>query len=197
MQTIPKSLEQDLLDLIQAAPNGLPEHQLLKQLCELDYPSFCPSFEPLALFQAHFLLFHLLYRLAEDWRHQGHGELQIDCLNICFKPVQTTSGSDVARQDSLKSYYLDYRHYRDTQTEDVIELLDNFWKQIGQIYPENEVQQAKQQLGFEADEPLNRLVIQQRFRQLSQQHHPDKGGSTETFQQLNQANQLLKRAYPN
>ncbi|WP_353957035.1 DNA-J related domain-containing protein [Thiomicrospira sp. R3] len=30
--------------------------------------------EPLKLFQAHFLLFHLLYRLADKWRQAGRTE---------------------------------------------------------------------------------------------------------------------------
>src|SRR5690554_5082273 len=195
---IPAQLEQDLLQLIQSEPNGMPEHQLLKQLTELGYQGFAPSLEPLELFQAHFLLFHLLYRLAPCWRQKGMGDLQIDCLSIQFKPLKTADDHALNKADPLQSYYLDYSHYRNTQSDDVVQMLDDFWQQFagGALSHSNdEIAQAKQILGFETHESLNKQSIQRRFRQLSQTHHPDKGGDTKKFQQLNHATQLLKQVY--
>ena len=196
---IPAQLVQDLLQLIQSEPNGMPEHQLLKHLTELGYQGFAPSLEPLELFQAHFLLFHLLYRLAPDWREQGIGDLQIDCLSIQFKPLKPIGDHTLSKVDPLQSYYLDYSHYRNTQSDDVVQMLDDFWQQFTRgalSHSNDDIQQAKQVLGFEAHESPDKQSIQRRFRQLSQTHHPDKGGDTKKFQQLNHATQLLKQVYP-
>lgn len=192
---IPKQLVQDLLQLIQSEPNGMPEHQLLKQLTELGYQGFAPSLDPLELFQAHFLLFHLLYRLAPDWREQGLGELQIDCLAIQFKPLKLIGDHALSKADPLQSYYLDYRHFCETQTEDVVQMLDNFWNQFGrtEALPKHELEQAMRHLDIESTQPLSLALVNIQYRKLSRIHHPDKGGDNQTFQQISQAAETLRK----
>lgn len=198
---IDPQLEVDLLNILSGHPTGIAEHALLKQLSQAGYAVFTPSLEPLELFQAHFLLFHILYRLADKWQQAGHGRLVIDCLNIHFQPesdpdITPSDQTNLARDDSLKRYYLDYQHYRDTQTQDVIELLDSFWCQQPETIDHNALKQAKITLDLPLDQNLDRQQINQHYRRLSFSHHPDRGGDTSTFQKLSNAIQILRRAYP-
>lgn len=184
-----------VLELILQHPQGLAEHQLLKNLATKGYEVFSPSLEPLALFQAHFLLFHLLYRQRENWHQQGHGWLQIDCLCIQFHPVPYEADAKTQNQlkidDPLARYYLDFEHYRQTQTEEVVNLLENFWLRLSTNKP-NQVIEAKRILNIADDQMLSIELIERQFRQLSQVHHPDRGGKKHDFQQITQARAVLK-----
>lgn len=198
---IDPQLETDLLNILSHHSTGIAEHALLKQLSQAGYAVFTPSLEPLELFQAHFLLFHILYRLSDQWQQAGHGRLVIDCLNIHFQTesdldMAHSAQTDLARDDSLKRYYLDYQHYRETQTQDVIDLLDSFWNQQPETIDHNELKQAKITLELPLDQNLDRQQINQHYRRLSFSHHPDRGGDTSTFQKLSNAVQILRRAYP-
>lgn len=199
---IDPQLETELLNMLRADPTGVAEHALLKQLSQAGYAVFTPSLEPLELFQAHFLLFHILYRLADKWQQAGHGRLVIDCLNIHFQSEPDVNSNepnqtDLARDDSLKRYYLDYQHYRDTQTQDVVDLLDQFWKQLSGISTASpsEIEQAKQVLELEIHAEISLDQLNRQYRKLCFIHHPDRGGDTQTFQKINQAAQVLKRFY--
>ncbi|WP_157792618.1 DNA-J related domain-containing protein [Thiomicrospira microaerophila] len=193
---IPQALEATLLELIQTSPKGISEHLLLKQLAERGYPEFAPSLEPLKLFQAHFLLFHLLYRLQAPWRQQGLGDLDIHCLSIRFKPAPPLSHDcALAVNDSLRDYYLDYHHYRETQSADVVKLLDDFWQTFAGVKPTHhpDIDQARKTLDIAPDQPLNKAIIDQAYRRLCQVHHPDKGGHTAEFQKISQAAATLRQ----
>lgn len=197
-------LETDLLSILSLHPTGIAEHAFLKQLSQAGYAVFTPSLEPLELFQAHFLLFHILYRLADKWQQAGHGRLVIDCLNIHFRTesdldMAHSAQIDLARDDSLKRYYLDYQHYRDTQTQDVVDLLDQFWKQLSGVSTANpsEIEQAKLTLEITEQDEISLEQVNLQYRKLCFIHHPDRGGDTQTFQKINQAAQILKRLYAN
>ena len=201
---IDHQLETDLLSILSRHPTGIAEHALLKQLSQAGYAVFTPSLEPLELFQAHFLLFHILYRLADKWQQAGHGRLVIDCLKIYFQTESDLNFSAfdqtaLARDDSLKRYYLDYQHYRDTQTQDVVDLLDQFWKQLSGVPTANtsEIEQAKLTLEMSIHQEISLEQVNLQYRKLCFIHHPDRGGDTQTFQKINQAAQLLKHFYTN
>ena len=194
---IDPQLETDLLNILIAQPTGIAEHAFLKQLSQAGYAVFTPSLEPLELFQAHFLLFHILYRLTDKWQQAGHGRLVIDCLNIHFQTesdldMTHSAQTDLARDDSLKRYYLDYQHYRD-----VVDLLDQFWKQLSGVLTASpsEIEQAKQVLELEIHAEISLDQLNRQYRKLCFIHHPDRGGDTQTFQKINQAAQVLKRFY--
>ena len=204
MQTnsLDPTLLNDLLSLLRQHPDGLAEHALLKQLAELGYDSFSPSLEPLALFQAHFLLFHILYRQQQAWYQQGYGWLHIDCLNIQFQPqppnphpnTNEPQSEHLQQDDPLRRYYLDFEQYRQTQTDDVIELLDSFWKKMAIPQGADNIEQARQTLDIPPEACLSLELVNRHYRRLSQIHHPDRGGDTRAFQQLSQAVECLRQA---
>lgn len=182
-----------ILQQLLAQPNGLPEHQLLKSLADQGYPQFTPSQEPLELFQAHFLLFHILYRQQDSWRHQGHGCLDIHCLAIKFIPCPETSNHP-SQLDPLRDYYLDYQAYRDTQSDDVIALLDSFWQSFGDLVQPEAQDQAREILEIPHGMELSLKLVNAHYRRLTQLHHPDKGGDKVKFQHISQAAETLRKA---
>ncbi len=187
-------LIEHLLHIIRAHPQGISEHALMKQLSTLGYDHFTPSLDPLRLFQSHFLLFHILYRLADSWRAQGYGELQIHCLSIGFQTEQP-SLAGLIQDDPIKRYYLDYQHYLSTQSEDVVTLLNQFWQGFSSQADTQTLKNAKQQLQLDPSATLTLTDINRQYRLLSQRHHPDRGGDTDTFQKINQSAQILRQHY--
>ena len=63
---------------------GVSEYQLISKLKNPPYSVFDDEAlrDPLVLFKTHFVLFHALYCLRNQWRMSGIGELDIHALNI-------------------------------------------------------------------------------------------------------------------
>lgn len=193
---IPLLFEEAVYQLLS---NGEPikEYDLMKRLVSLGFDQFTPSLEPLELFRAHFLLFHLLYRLQDKWHIEKKGDLSIHTLNI---QLETTSEQDttqkVSKIDGVKTYYLDYETFIYTQEQEVIDLIESFWESLGgsdmTFYSQPEIQAAKQTLEIDTDITSKKVHLQ--YRKLSQIHHPDKGGKAETFHAICQAKEVLLTA---
>ncbi|GGF62333.1 DNA-J related domain-containing protein [Alteromonas lipolytica] len=172
---------------------GISEYQLIKQLQAPPWLLFTgiELSEPLAMFQCHFALFNALYRLSEEWRQAGVGELDIHTLAIRLKPV-TQSKAALTGHDGLKAYYLNWDNFTDTNSNDVNALLDDFWQRMaGQTLPASDVTAARSTLELESDLPLEPALVKKQYRKLLQQHHPDKGGSTAKAQAISQAYRVL------
>jgi hypothetical protein len=210
--TIPKEIEQLLLVKLKPTSKAQPlkEYDLLKALTAAGYPQFDTSGDTLALFQAHFMLFHLLYRLQPIWQVEGHGKLNIHTLSLYFEPEmkteteensQTLSESPVLLHptgefDGLKAYYLDFEHYHQTQTEEVQAMLDDFWISFAKGgYSQKDrslsERQARRLLNLPDSGELTHEQIKRHYQQARSQHHPDKGGSADTFHQMTLAYQTL------
>jgi hypothetical protein len=194
---IPPAFEQTLLTLLQTTPK-LTEHQLMLHLVEQGFEQFRPSLDPLVLFQTHFMLFHLLYRLQDRWLQHGKGQLHIHTLDLHLAPMpeSTRFSPGLVKNDPLRAYYLDFDEYRNTQEDDVIDLLTDFWQRLaaGPVpasVGEKEIEQAKQTLHWPQGVELSERTIQQQYRRLSQQHHPDKGGDAEAFHAITHARAVL------
>ena len=73
--------------------DGINEYTLINTLKAPPFGLFKDAAlsDPLILFNTHFLLFHCLYKLREQWRLQGVGELDIHATNIVLRAVDTGS----------------------------------------------------------------------------------------------------------
>lgn len=137
------------------------------------------------LFQAHFILFHCLYRLRENLHRQNTGSLEINPLNLSITEYE--SGEEgLVDHDAMAAFYLDYDNLSNTKPEDVVQMLGRFWSGMSNYDRRGE---AFGILGLE--EGANPSVIRKRYRQLAMEHHPDRGGSKGKLQEINKAADIL------
>lgn len=184
-------VEHHVLGLLRAHPAGLSEYDLLKALqqeeCE-GFPkvSLC---EPLPLFRMHFVLFHVLYRLRDEFWDAGSGHLEIGPLCIRLQAYQAgTSG--LTEHDPQREYYLDLGHLHRTTEADVEQLLGQFWQRF---HAGEGRQAALRVLGLQ--EPVDYATVKRQYRALAMLHHPDRGGDGEMARALNEAMKVLRRYY--
>lgn len=186
-------LAEQVLQLLQAAPEGITEYTLIQQLKDRHsgHVPNLPLADKLVLFRTHFLLFNALYRLRERlWQEQTH-LLEISPLCIRLLPYQPGNAA-LSERDELRDYYLDMSQLRDTDERDVERLLTSFWTRM----QGGEEKQAALELFELANErTLDLPRIKLRYRQMVSAHHPDRGGSTERLQSINLAMEILERYY--
>lgn len=186
-------LAEQVLQLLQAAPDGITEYTLIQQLKDRHsgHVPNLPLADKLVLFRTHFLLFNALYRLRERlWQEQTH-LLEISPLCIRLLPYQPGNAA-LSERDELRDYYLDMSQLRDTDERDVERLLTSFWTRM----QGGEEKQAALELFELANErTLDLPRIKLRYRQMVSAHHPDRGGSTERLQSINLAMEILERYY--
>lgn len=192
---LPADFEPRLLDILEANPSGLSEFAVIRELAQA-FPDSLFAMpgalrEPLLLFQLHFLLFHMLYRLS-DSLVDSRRELVINVLRIAIVP-RTDSDPGVRVTDPLRSYYLDWSQWLKTRAEDVERLLDQFWKHQSSPVAEAEVHWAKKLFGLASDDGAE--TIKSRYRRLMMEHHPDRGGDSERGSEINRAYLILNRYY--
>ncbi|AQZ33133.1 molecular chaperone DnaJ [Pseudomonas sp. LPH1] len=186
-------LAEQVLQLLQAAPDGIAEYTLIQQLKDRHsgHVPNLPLADKLVLFRTHFLLFNALYRLRERlWQEQTH-LLEISPLCIRLLPYQPGNAA-LSERDALRDYYLDMSNLQGTDERDVERLLTSFWTRM----QGGEEKQAALELFELANErSLDLPRIKQRYRQMVSEHHPDRGGSTERLQSINLAMEILERYY--
>lgn len=182
------ALADALLAVLHANPDGLTEHDLIRKLAH-DDPAFGSDVfaDELTLFQCHFILFHLLYRLRDDLWKNGEGDLAIHCLKIELRPLLADNGQLPAAHDPLRDYYLDLANLESTGKQEVLAMLDTFWLRFARLDRRAEALAA---LGL-AD-PVDDAEIKRRYRELAMEHHPDRGGEMEKLQEINAAMGLLE-----
>ena len=184
-------LTEQVLQLLQAAPDGIAEYTLIQQLKDRHsgHVPNLPLADKLVLFRTHFLLFNALYRLRERlWQEQTH-LLEISPLCIRLLPYQPGNAA-LSERDALRDYYLDMSNLQGTDERDVERLLTSFWTRM----QGGEEKQAALELFELANErTLDLPRIKLRYRQS--EHHPDRGGSTERLQSINLAMEILERYY--
>ncbi|MDM8350025.1 DNA-J related domain-containing protein [Pseudomonas sp. sp1636] len=187
-------LAEHLYQLLQDAPAGIGEYQLIQQLKDrhCTHIPHLPLTDNLVLFRTHFLVFNALYRLRERLCSEQLGFVQISPLHIQLLPYQAGS-AELSEHDPLRDYYLDLSQLSDTDEQAVEKLLASFWTRM----QGGEEKRAALELFelSESQQPLNLGLIKYRYRQLVSQHHPDRGGSTARLQSINKAMEILERYY--
>lgn len=179
-----------------AGPLGLSELTLIKALqgdCwqligQVDFS------RPEQLYPVHFLLFHALYRLSDELFTGGES---IQISPMCIRLVTANAATDTSLpgpKDALRAFYLDLNQYYLSNT-DISDMMDRFWAGTIQQKPDcASAASAAELLGFESV-PTSFDTVKRRFRKRMMQAHPDRGGSTEEVQHLNEAITVLKAHY--
>jgi len=89
--------------------------------------------------------------------------------------------------NTLITYYLDWNNNNNTTEANVNKVFDSFWQRFASV---DEQTMALRTLRLKAD--ASRYEITRSYRELIAQHHPDRGGDTETFIHIRQAYELLR-----
>ncbi len=169
---------------------GISEYDLIVEL-DRHYPDIYPKpdlSDPLLLFQHHFYLRHTLYRLKQAHAQKGEFRISIDLIHIQKYLAHQTHTNLPDNHDPLCEYYLDLTNLNKEDTQSVQTMLSNFWHTLLKHQQQPE---ALSILGLNGDESQQQK--QQRYRQLAQQHHPDKGGDPQRFREIQDAWQALKK----
>ena len=185
---LPPALQHTVLELLEAHPAGISELELLKALGERGIVPFADLdfHDPVVLFRAHFLLFHVLYRLDTQLVHERGLGVAISPLNIALRSIPGGDGQAVDGHDPLRDYYADLNNLHETGGADVQRMLDDFWS--GRVR-QGKREQALSVLGLE--DPVDDATIRRTYRRLAMEHHPDRGGEHERLQVINEAARIL------
>lgn len=147
----------------------------------------------LALFQQHFLVRHSFYRLQEQLVAAANGlSAAISPIGLTLQRLSPTAGGSLNIETAaaeLSAFYGDARYFLAATPETVVDLLASFWTRFHASEGEAE---ALMVLGLDAG--ANWQQIQDRYRELAQQHHPDKQGDAASFQSVREAYLTLKRS---
>jgi len=179
-----------LLSILQEHARGLSEYEMFAALADRGLDGFDKSAfsDENALFCRHFILFHALYHLRDELLARQQYLLEISALNICLLPW-TAGQYELVLHDPLRAYYLDIVELEKISPEKIADMLGRFWSGYHSLQGR---ETALQVLGL-AD-PIGMDEIRQQYRQLAMQHHPDRGGDTEQFQEISAAMRLLERS---
>lgn len=179
-----------LAGLLRSYPTGLDEYRLMRRLAAQGDAHFAPARlrSPAGLFEAHFLLFHGLYRLRDRLRAQRCADLRIECLDIRLLPHVPAAPGIPAPADPLRAYYLDLDRLRRTTPEVAAGLLGSGRTRLR---CRRGAQDALRVLGLEAG--ASATEIKRRYRRLAMVHHPDRGGDPRRLREINVAMGVLCR----
>ncbi|CUS48656.1 MAG: DnaJ-class molecular chaperone with C-terminal Zn finger domain [Idiomarinaceae bacterium HL-53] len=187
-------LKESIETVLLSEQNSLKEFELIQKL---QAPPFGVIAEDalrteLKLFQTHFLVFHCLYLLRDEWRNQKLFDIEIDALAIRVLPY--SSGQEgLSLEDTLRSYYLNLEHWHETTQVDVESLLNRFWS--GLVGEPTTVSAASLEVALSELEltaaPTSLAELKTHYRKMTYTVHPDKGGSTEQMQRVQNAYQTL------
>ena len=182
-------LKTPILEILKEATEKLSEYDLIKRLGESN-KSFGEKGDKsnIILFRKHFMVMNALYQLQESLFKEGI-YLAISALSIKLEPIKAhhnkspTDCSDA----KLRAYYLDWSQLTATTEADVDALLNSFWEHYA---AHDKQSQALNTLGLGNNETWP--VIQQTYRKLAAEFHPDRGGETEQFIAIRKAYETLR-----
>ncbi|HDX8591484.1 TPA: molecular chaperone [Aeromonas dhakensis] len=177
-----------LLALLRQASGSYKVHELLAELRRQELIPPLPGDEQ-QLFRLNFLIMNALYQLQAELHDEGWW-LLISTLDIRLEPLAPrNTASALARGEALRSYYLDWQVFWQTDREEVEALLGSFWR----AYARDE-HRAEALILFALPAGAGPDAIRRRWRELALQHHPDRGGDADTFIRLRWAWEYLKTA---
>ena len=194
-------LKRAILEILQNAHQPIKEYELHETLGGKAFEEFVVGCsQDLRLFRQHFIVMNALYELHHELLEQQLF-LHISALDIHIQELPTISSdtnknkqlTDFFVSDGFKKlskYYNNWQNFKQTNDEDIEKLLNNFWNKY-LLY--NEKDEALACLNL--DNPSSWSEIKQSYRELCQQHHPDKGGDNLYFLKIRQAYDNLKRLY--
>ena len=194
-------IKRAIIEVLKNTHQPIKEYQLHEILGGKAFEQFVAGCShELRLFRQHFMVMNALYELHHELLDQ-HIFLHISALDIRLIQVPTENSGSNNKQlipdfyasegfKKLSDYYLDWDNFNKTSDKEVEKLLTDFWNNY-LVYNEQNDSLACLKL----TSPCNWPEIKQKYRELCQKHHPDKGGDKLYFLQIRQAYDNLKQLY--
>ena len=184
--------------LLRTHPEGMSELAMLRTLQDEPWRLFgnIDFSSPTALYPAHFLLFHSLYRQRERLAAENDETIDISPLTIRIRPTVGGGRQAAGQHDALHTFYRDLANH-DLGETTINRMLDDFWQGITRP-ADDDLQLACHTLAIDTPPP-DLSTARNAFRRLAMRHHPDRGGSDEQLQALNRAMATVRhhfRGYP-
>lgn len=216
LQTIPR---EELKAYLRSLSAPCYESQLFK----IAFPAIeITQVDPLTLYQNHFLLFHLLYQLQEEFYREHKylfvhfmrtillpypevgkcrffdEHLTVFCHRACihdknYCPVHAKIVGETALEElSVKYFYADKNNFYTLDEETATAFINGAWEIFSHY---GTYQRCFEVLGV--PEAADTALIKKTFKRLAKQYHPDRGSqSREKFIEVNNAYQFLLRVLP-
>jgi len=188
-------LLRELESLLLSLDGEISEQFLLTQL-EHYFPSSERENLDNLLFQQHFVLYHHLFLLQQQWQNQQVASLWIGYAKVQVFPCSEVSAAQVelwSGQAEKAGYYLDWTNFSAMTEQRLAQLLDDFWRQLDSFREDPAFNSAGIRVKWALSEAFTRAEVKRRYRQLALSQHPDKGGEKSLFQQLQQEYHWLLR----
>lgn len=177
---------------LQEQSSSVGEYELIQLLNEAGlFDPLVKMSSSLLLFNKHFLTMHCLYSLQEECSQNNQ------ILIVSPLEIQILKSKSLAQNQHLgfahhkiSQYYLDLNNLKEATEDTVEELLQSFWKKFTAWQSGGSAFEA---LGL--TEKASWAEVQQAYRKKAQLEHPDKGGTAETFSEVREAYQILKKRF--
>ena len=182
------------LILAHTPSHSVIEEQYLQQRLGLKLQQDIVISADLQLFQQHFVLYHLLYRLQQDLLQLRQGFLRIDLAKVQFLPM--SDAPQLSNDASRRDYYSNWQHFY-AMTEQILDQqLNAFWQFVGQQHSAGDHVSSSDALSLLQLSPdFSLLQLKKAYRAKALQLHPDRGGDQQQFILLRQAYQQLLRQF--
>lgn len=211
------ALDIAILELLEQANPS--EFELIKALQAEPYQIFNQHIfdNDLSLFQTHFIVYNALYRLRDlGLEHKIYNidilatkiskvdfDINIENKSLSTPTTNRISNTDAPETEKLRTYYLDWDNFLNTDEHQVKHLLDSFWIMMSDRFGSADfdgrlIDNQKQTHALkvlELTERPTKSELKQQYRKLCLSHHPDKGGERQRFQQILLAYQYLNKSY--
>lgn len=177
--------------------------------------------DTLTLYQNHFLLFHVLYQLQDEFYNEGKylfihfmrtmlvpypekdgcrfydENLGLFCQTTCSAGQEYCEfhagliGDTALEELSLRYFYLDKQNFHKLNAETATAFINGTWEILAHY---DEYKRSFEILGLPETSDLR--MIKKRFKHLAKEYHPDRGAqSNEKFHEINNAYQLLSHIH--
>ena len=191
MQTNPLIIS--VLEFLKQSDNAVSILDIVSALGdESIFQSLSEQSGEMMAFRKNFLVMNALYFLQRDLQGSGYG-LSISAMSIRLEPVvESLSSFELVdgTGNELSAYYLDWANYHDTGAAEVEQLLTDFW----QAYAAKDKRQAALEL-LGLSDSASWDEVQQIYRRLISQCHPDKGGDQKQFIDIREAYEVLMHCF--
>jgi DNA-J related protein/DnaJ domain len=182
-----------ILEILKSTQENISEYDLICKLEQqgIEYQVKNESYD-MTMFKKHFMTMNALYYLQMELIAEGY-YLLITPLKIKIEIInQATESTSLANDAEIKirDYYLDWQHFDKTTQQDVETLLSGFWIKYFAL---EKREHALAVLYLDAEVSWDE--IQQTYRRLARQHHPDKGGKHSVFIEIREAYEILRHYY--